>query len=124
MPGLAIGPMFYSGRLVSRCFTPSGGTSGYSWFNITDDPNCAMRVNFAAGGNDYTLVMSPLYARTGLADVHCNAFSGTSCVDWTIMPNANAANPGVGNLYVIGKGGNEKFVAACKLTFRMHVSYP
>lgn len=125
VPGLPIGANFYSGRVISRCFAPGGGTTGYSWFSITtDDPNCAMRVNFTSGSTAYFLVMSPAYAGTGRALVHCNAVSGSSCVDWTITTNANTPNAGVANLYTVGKGGKEILVAACKLTFRMHVTLP
>jgi hypothetical protein len=124
VPGLPSGPTFYQGRIVSRCYTPAGGTTAYNWFHITDDPNCAMRVNFASGSTSYTLVMSPGYAGTGTASVHCNAFSGSSCVDWTVTPNPNATSAGVANLYSVAKNGSEKFAAACRLTFRMHVTYP
>lgn len=122
VPGLPAGPILYSGRIVSRCYAPTGGTTAYSWFNVTDDRNCAMRVNFTSGGSTYTMVMSPGYAGTGTASVHCNAFGESSCVDWTVTPNPNAANAGVANLYVITKSGSERFVAACRLTFRMHVT--
>jgi hypothetical protein len=124
VPGLPIGATFYSGRLVSRCFAPTGGTTAYNWFSITDDPNCAMRVNFTSAATNYTLVMSPAYAGTGTSSVHCNAISGSSCVDWTVTPNANGANAGVAHLYSIARNGSEKFVAACRLTFRMRVTYP
>ncbi len=127
VPGLPVGPTFYpSGRIVSRCFTPAGGTTAYSWFNVSasGDPNCAMRVNFTSGSTSYTLVMSPLYSGTGLALVSCNAFSASSCVDWSVIPNPSGANAGVANLYSIARNGSEKFVAACRLTFRMHVTYP
>jgi hypothetical protein len=124
VPGLPSGPTFYTGRIVSRCYTPSGGTTAVSWFGITtiDDTNCAMRVNFTWSSNSYTLVMSPGYAGTGLASVHCNGVVGSSCADWTVSPNANTPNAGVANLYVVTKSGSERFVAACRLTFRMHVS--
>lgn len=118
---------FYAGRIVSRCFDPSGGTATVLWADNTgDDGNCAMRVNFASGGTKYTLVMSPLYPGTGRALVHCNALgnSGSTCVDWTVTTNANVANAGVANLYSITRNGNEQFVAACALTFRMHVTNP
>jgi hypothetical protein len=123
--GLPVGAMFYSGRVVSRCFTPAGGTTAFSWFNIAGaDPNCAMRVNITSGSKDYSLVMSPLYPGTGVAEVYCNAVSGGACVDWTVLPNPNVANAGIANLYSIAKSGAEKFVAACKLSFRIHVTYP
>jgi hypothetical protein len=123
VPGLPANAVFDAGRLVSRCFAPTGGTAAYEWFNITDDPNCAMRVNFSVGSTSYTLVMSPLYPGTGLASVHCNAFSGSNCVDWAIAPNPNVPNAGLANLYSIAKNGSEKYVAACRLTFRIHVTY-
>jgi len=122
VPGLPSGSTFYPGRIVSRCYTPTGGTTAVSWFGIIHDANCAIRVNFSWGSNNYTLVMSPAYAGTGLVSVHCTGFGGSSCVDWTVSPNPDNPNPGVANLYVITKSGSEKFVAACKLTFRMHVS--
>jgi hypothetical protein len=125
VPGLPGGPMFYAGRAISRCFNPSGGTMTYSWFAVVGaDPNCAMRVNFTYGSTDYTLVMSPGYPGTGLAEVYCNATSGGSCVDWSLVPNPNVTNAYVANLYSIGRGGAERFIAACKLTFRIHVTYP
>jgi hypothetical protein len=122
--GFASGPVFYSGRVISRCFDPSGQTTAaQSWFGITDDNNCAMRVNFASGGNQYSLVMSPLVASTGRASVHCNAFSGANCVDWTIATTPEIPNAGVANLYLLTKRGDQ-LVAVCKLTYRMHVTYP
>jgi hypothetical protein len=127
IPGFPSSPTLYQGRIVSRCFDPLGGTTTSSWFSIAenaDNPNCAMRVNFAYGGTSYTLVMSPVYPNTGRASVHCNGASGTSCVDWTISPNPNGANPGIANLYAIGRNGSERFVAVCRLTFRDHVTYP
>jgi hypothetical protein len=125
VPGFPVGPLLYSGRIISRCFTPSGGTSGFSWLNITGaDPNCAMRVNFTSGLTSYTLVMSPGYSGTGLAEVYCNATNGASCVDWTVVPNMNAPNGGVANLYSIGKGGKEVFVGTLALSYRIHVTLP
>jgi len=118
---------FYSGRIISRCFQANGGTATLGWQNVTsDDPNCAMRVNFASGGTNYTMVMSPLYAGTGRALVHCNAVNNTgSCIDWTVTPNANVANAGVANLFSIAPhNGNEQFIAACMLTYRMHITNP
>jgi hypothetical protein len=122
--GFPTGPYLYSGRLVSRCFDPTGATTNpYAWVAITSaDPNCAMRVNFTYGGTQYTLVMGPTYSGTGRAEVYCNVLSGTGCIDWTIVPNLNAAN--VANLYAISKSGKETFVATCKLTYRVHVTYP
>lgn len=125
--GLPTGRFFYSGRLVSRCFDPTGVTTNtYPWFKIQGaDPNCAMRVNFSYGGKQYALVMSPAYSGTGKALVTCNsANTSGSCVAWTIFPNLTAANPLVAHLYSIGKGGNEVFVAACQLNYRMRVTYP
>jgi hypothetical protein len=125
--GLPAGRYFYSGRLVSRCFDPTGVTTNtYPWFSVQGaDLNCAMRVNFTYGGTQYTLVMGPGYSGTGKALVTCNsANTRGSCVDWTIFPNLTAANPTVAYLYSIGKGGKEVFVAACQLRYRMHVTYP
>jgi hypothetical protein len=125
VPGFPIGATFYSGRIISRCFLPAGGTQTISWLDIAGaDPNCAMRVNFTSGTTNYTLVMSPLYPGTGLAEVYCNVVDGGSCVDWTDVVNLNAPNASVANLYSIAKNGSEKFVAACKLSFRVHVTYP
>jgi hypothetical protein len=125
--GFPVGPAAYAARVLSRCFNPAGGTSTVSWFSVVGaNPNCSLRVNFTYGSTSYVLVMSPgaSYAGTGLAEVYCNAVSGSSCVDWTLLPNPNVANAGVAKLYSIDKRGNENYVATCKLTFRVRVTYP
>jgi hypothetical protein len=126
--GFPVGPAAYAGRVLSRCFNPEGGTSTVSWFSVTGaNPNCSMRINFTYGSTNYVLVMSPgsNYAGTGLAEVYCNAVNASAaCVDWTILPNPNATNAGVAKLFAVDRRGNETLVATCKLTFRMHVTYP
>ena len=119
------------GRVISRCFDPTGTTTNtVSWTGITtSDPNCSMRVNFIIGATRYTLVMSPYYANTGRSIVSCNALSGGSCVDWTVLPNMTQSsvnpNPAVANLYSIAPhNGKETLVGTYYLTYRMHVTYP
>jgi hypothetical protein len=126
--GLPSGTSFYSGRMISRCYDPTGATTNtYSWFNITGaNPNCAMRLNFSYLGNGYTMVMSPIYPGTGKAEVYCNASgSSGSCADWTILPNLNAPSATIANLYSVdAHNGKETLVGAYHLTFRIHVTYP
>src|SRR5262249_50244947 len=95
-------------RVISRCFDPSGSTTNtLGWFTITtSDPNCSLRVNFKMLGTTYALVMSPYYANTGRAVVSCSLVSGTSCADWSIVPNLTRdpvinPNPTVANLYSV-----------------------
>ncbi len=118
-------------RVISRCFDPSGATTGtVGWPTITtSNPNCSMHINFTIAGNDYGLIMSPYYANTGRAIVSCNALSGGQCTDWSIIPNLtqdNLVNPNplVADLFLKGRAGKRTLVGTYSLTYRIRVTRP
>src|SRR5262249_15906942 len=120
------------GRVISRCFDPTGVTQNtVSWSNITtSNPNCSMHINFNVAGNDYGLIMSPYWASTGRAVVSCNALSGGQCVDWSIVPNLtqdNVINPNplVAVLLLNAPhNGKQTLVGTYSLTYRIRVTRP
>jgi hypothetical protein len=61
--------------------------------------NCSFGMDFSYGSTKYKLVMSPRLAGTGRASVTCNIAADGYCTNWTIVPNAAAANADVANLY-------------------------
>jgi hypothetical protein len=95
----------YNARLVSRCFAADGGITGYLQVpEGSSNSRCAMRVNFTAGGTDYFLVMSPLYAGTTWVTVSCpaDADANTTCETWSVAPDASAVTP-VAALYRVSR---------------------
>lgn len=120
------------GRVISRCFDPTGVTTNtVGWSGITtSNPNCSMHINFAIAGTQYTLVMTPYQANTGRALVSCNVVSGGQCVDWSIGPNLtqdNVVNPSptVAALFSIAPhNGKQTLVGTYYLTYRVHLTRP
>lgn len=59
--------------------------------------------------------------------VTCNQVSNNQCVSWSIVPNANAPNANVANLYWYsskGKNSTWVFVGQYCNTFRIDVTNP
>jgi len=120
------------GRVISRCFDPTGATTNTASFPsiTTSNPNCSMHVNFTISGTSYGLIMSPYYANTGRAIVSCNALSGGQCVNWSIVPNPTQdsvinPNPMVANLFSNDPhNGKQTLVGTYSLTYRMGLTRP
>jgi len=91
-------------ELYSQCFDSS--TTQISILAMAAGAiygNCSFGIDFSSGNTKYKLVMSPKFAGTGSAMVTCNAVAGAYCTRWTIVPNPNAANAGVANLYTFSQ---------------------
>lgn len=95
------GTQSFKATLYSRCFTDSTAGTQQNWTQIrTSDTTCGMRVLFTYGGVNYTLVMSPEQAAsgmpaTGAATVTCT--SGTyPCTLWTDVPTTGVLDPATG----------------------------
>jgi len=120
------------GRVISRCFDPTGATTNtVSWAGITTaNPNCSMHVNFSIAGTDYALVMTPYQANTGRAIVSCNVLNGGQCVEWNIVPNLTQdsvvnPNPTVADLFSIAPhNGKQTLVGTYALTYRIRLTFP
>ena len=120
------------GRVISRCFDPTGATTDtVGWSSITtSNPNCSMHINFTISGTQYALVMTPYQANTGRALVSCNVVSGGQCVDWSIVPNLTQDNivnpsPTVADLFSIAPhNGKQTLVGTYYLTYRVHLTRP
>lgn len=120
------------GRVISRCFDPTGATTNtVSWLSITtSNPNCSMHVNFTIGGVDYALIMSPYYTNTGRALVSCNVLSGGQCVEWSVVPNLTQdsvvnPNPTVANLFSFAPhNGKQTLLGTYTLTYRIRLTFP
>ena len=120
------------GRVISRCFDPTGATTNTaSWPSITtSNPNCSMHVNFTIAGVNYALIMSPYYANTGRAIVSCNVLSSGQCVEWSVVPNLTQdsvvnPNPTVANLFSFAPhNGKQTLVGTYTLTYRIRLTFP
>ena len=120
------------GRVISRCFDPTGATTNTVGFPTitTSNPNCSMHINFTIGSADYALVMTPYNANNGRAIVSCNLVSDGQCVDWSIVPNLvqdNVINPNplVANLVSFApRNGKQTLVGTYSLTYRIRVTRP
>ena len=91
-------------EVYSQCFDTN--TTQISILTMTAGAaygNCSFGIDFSSGNTKYKLVMSPKFAGTGSAMVTCNAVAGAYCTRWTIVPNPNAANAGVANLYTFSQ---------------------
>jgi hypothetical protein len=62
-------------------------------------------LDFTSGRTKYQLVMRPTAPGTGRALVTCVTAASGSCTSWTIVPNPDAANAGVANLYTFNNRG-------------------
>jgi hypothetical protein len=123
----------------SRCFDQNGNTVPLPNV-VTSSGNCNLWVNFNSGGTLYKLLMSPFpfsgagdvqptcpatgCPATGLATVTCNNVSNGQCLNWTIVPNANAPNANVANLYWLSRKGGWVFIGQYYNTFRIDVTNP
>src|SRR5258708_32716747 len=112
--GPSAGYYWQSVEAKSICFDQNGNTVPLQNV-VTSSGNCKLGVNFNSGGTLYKLLMSPFplsgagdapptcppagCPAPGLATVTCNKVSNSQCVSWTIVPNANAPNANVVNLY-------------------------
>jgi hypothetical protein len=87
-------------------------------------------VDFAYNRVKYKLVMQPSIpglintSGTGWATVSCNTASGTTCNNWTIVPNLNAANATVADLYQYTKSGSLTYIGSYFNTYRIDVTNP
>jgi len=124
----------------SKCFDHNGNIVPLGNV-VTSSGNCKLGVNFNSGGTLYKLLMSPFpfsgdgepppicpptgCPPTGLATVTCNKVRNSQCVSWRIVPNANACNPKIANLYWYDSKPNRwVYVGQYYNTFRIHVTNP
>jgi hypothetical protein len=134
---------FWNGTTVrSDCFDQNSNVVPLANI-VTSSGNCKLGVNFNSGGTLYKLLMSPFpfsgsgdgtptcpqtgCPPTGLALVTCNSLSNGQCVSWTIVPNTDAPNPNVANLYwYYSRGPNSTWVYIGQYhnTFRIDVTNP
>lgn len=97
---------------------------------LTSSGNCSMGVDFNSNGVVYKLFMGPALPgpgpATGLVTVTCNSVSGSQCVSWTIVPNMNAPNVTVANLYSYTGGRKSPwvFIGQYYNTFRIDSTKP
>jgi len=127
---------------LSRCFDQNGNTVPLANV-LTSSGNCKLGVNFNSGGTLYKLLMSPFpfsgagdgtptcpatgCPATGVVTVTCNKVSNSQCVSWTIVPNTNAPNANVANLYWYhsqGRSATWVFIGQYYNTFRIDVTNP
>jgi hypothetical protein len=112
--GPPAGYYWQSVEVKSVCFDQNANTVPLPNV-VSSSGNCKLGVNFKSGGTLYKLLMSPFplsqpgdspptcpstgCPASGVATVTCNKVSNSQCVSWTIVPNANAPNANVANLY-------------------------
>ena len=126
----------------SDCFDQNGNIVPLA--NVVNSSgNCKLGVTFSSGGTVYKLLMSPFpfsgsgdgtptcpstgCPPTGFVSVTCNKVSNSQCVSWTIVPNTNAANANVANLYRYSSKGRSAtwvFIGQYYNTFRIDVTNP
>lgn len=117
-------------ELFSTCYTGdgSGQLQATGLLSITPGTSnniCVFGVDFAYAGVKYQLAMGPAHANSGLASVICNGGpDANTCNNWTIVPNVNAANPTVANLYQFARDGSLKLIGQYYNTFRINVTNP
>lgn len=123
-------------KAYSNCRDAAGTIIPYP--NLTNGSNnCSMAINFFFNGILYKLLMRPGALEdttcptggcpaTGLAKVTCNAVTSGKCTNWTLEPNAAAANVGVVNLYSYtgDSTGPWVFIGQYRNTFRMNAVKP
>ena len=96
---------------------------------VTSSDNCSMGVDFNFNGGVYKLFMGPSLPgpgpATGVVTVTCNSTSGGQCVNWTIVPDTNAPNANVANLYAAGGSKNPwVFIGQYYNSFRITSTKP
>ena len=132
---------YWNGTAVrSDCFDQNGNIVPLANV-VTSSGNCKLGTNFNSGGTEYKLLMSPFpfsgagdgtpicppagCPATGVATVTCNKVSNSQCVSWTIVPNTNAPNANVANLYyAASKGRAWVFIGQYYNTYRIDVTNP
>jgi hypothetical protein len=100
--GIPLPDGYYSANveIYSQCFDASNNAIGILSMTVgQSNGNCSFGMDFAVGRTKYKLAMVPTMPGTGRALVTCNAPASGPCNDWTIVPNPDAANAGVANLY-------------------------
>jgi hypothetical protein len=126
----------------SECFDQNGNIVPLANV-VTSSGNCKLGANFNSDGTLYKLLMSPFpfsgagdprptcpstgCPATGVATVTCNKVSNSQCLSWTIVPNTNAPNANVANLYrySASKGtATWVFIGQYYNTFRVGVANP
>ena len=65
--------------------------------------------------------MRPNAPGTGRALVTCVTAANGSCTSWTIVPNPDAANAGVANLYTFNNRGQLVFYGTYQNSYRISV---
>jgi len=93
-------------EIYSQCFDSADNQIGILSMGAGEsNGNCSFGMDFTSGRTKYKLTMVPTSPGTGRAIVTCNAVTGGSCSDWTIVPNAVAPNAGVAYLYHFSNNG-------------------
>lgn len=141
LTGPPAGYYWNSAFVRSHCFDQNGNLVPLANV-VTYSGNCQLGIDFSSGGTVYKLLMSPFAFSisgvtptcpssgcppTGFVTVTCNAVSNGQCVNWTITPNASAANATYANLYSEGstkKGITWNYIGQYHNTFRIDVTNP
>lgn len=123
-------------KAYSNCRDAAGTIIPYPNL-ISGGNDCSMAINFFYNDILYKLLMRPGALEdttcptggcpaTGLAKVTCNTVTSGKCTNWTLEPNAAAANVGVVNLYSYtgGSSGPWVFIGQYYNTFRVKASNP
>ena len=84
--------------------------------------NCSFGVDFSSARTKYKLAMGPKDSGTGRATVTCTVATSGGCTNWTIVPNANAVNARVANLYHYGNRGDLIFDGAHQNSYSVAVA--
>jgi hypothetical protein len=101
--GIPVPDGYYSANveIYSQCFDAADNMIGIVSLTAAGQSsgNCSFGMDFTSGRTKYKLAMAPTMPGTGRALVTCNAAVSGACSDWTIVPNPDAPNAGVANLY-------------------------
>ncbi len=82
---------------------------------------------FSAAGDGTPTCPARGCPATGVVTVTCNQVSNSQCVSWTIVPNTNAPNANVANLYWYSSSKGTAtwvFIGHYYNTFRFDVTNP
>ena len=125
------GYYYDSVEAYSRCWDSNNQEVAFLAITpLTSQNKCSFGVDFAYNRVKYKLVMQPSIpglintSGTGWATVSCNTASGTTCNNWTIVPNLNAANATVADLYQYTKSGSLTYIGSYFNTYRIDVTNP
>jgi hypothetical protein len=117
-------------EIYSHCHDLSNNEIGFLTIQVgTPATNCTFGFDFNPGRTKYKLEMGQSLpaggGATGLATVSCNAASSGACNSWTIVPNTNAPNATIANLYDYGgRAGSLVYIGQYYLTYRIDVTNP